>query len=777
MRYSYSNDVVFDFPENKYMLTEQEGFFNSTDIVIIPTQFNKENNLKLAFKLETEWWDESDGDVIEAEAKDNFSYAYFSEILNTQPRSLLKLEPSIVDFYLDLSHGQELKIKMMFVPDTHYSEVIGILLEILSGTVVRGRKVDCRSITAAKLIEKATKATEEHERKAHEETEKKRKKALENGMKATKAHTAKYNDLFTFDLSDGYDLVWDEQDDGTKAGKIITGICLYEDGERNYDTAFPLDDLSRNMGPGAGGDSIGDIESLLQKYQGCRHRVICDDPKTVVVVNDSVVSFLGTDLKLVNADLLVNYASSKILLVHYADSLVKVKKDKAAFLQNITDVARMIRFRGKPLSLRNIDLAQMAREMIRDEFEAEATGAVGMKVVVNDKDVLGNETAKAMDDVLKRLAEKYAPGKPRLTSFAALQRENSDINWNGLTNYIKKRYNLTPAAYFKAEQIIQTGKKEEIPLGSTETKKDPQKKTTSTAATAKKEPAKGKTTSSPAKTSTKNAAPVPVQEMKQSIPVRYTDAGAGDEAENGARFDLLQDKGPVIGQEKYKSKISEKYLQIPEGVSEIQGIAFFDAKCEIVKFPRSLRKIGPGAFASCPNLKKVIFQEGLEVLDDFVFSKCDKLSELHLPNSIAHVQEFAFADSAEMPSRYTVYLSGKAARKLYENRDFGIDGVTHAKCFVIDGCRYTSITEYLFQPRPADVQRQAQEPMMSNLQQDQDPQSSIESSLNSIEKSLTEMQITILQAQLQQTTGIAGIFKRRKIQKEIKELEEKLKKL
>lgn len=66
--------------------------------------------------------------------------------------------------------------------------------------------------------------------------------------------------------------------------------------------------------------------------------------------------------------------------------------------------------------------------------------------------------SKTEADILQELKAEYM-NCDRPASFAALQKEKPEINWTGLITYIKRTYNLTPAAYFTAEGIIGAGKK------------------------------------------------------------------------------------------------------------------------------------------------------------------------------------------------------------------------------------------------------------------------------------------------------------------------------
>lgn len=117
---------------------------------------------------------------------------------------------------------------------------------------------------------------------------------------------------------------------------------------------------------------------------------------------------------------------------------------------------------------------------------------------------------------------------------------------------------------------------------------------------------------------------------------------------------------------------------LPNGLESIDRLAFSKSGLESVEFPSSLRKIAQVVFAECRNLKKVKFNDGLEVLgtDECVagyimytgvfyksalenielpstlkkiksgaFSECKYLKSIKLPGCLEHIEIFAFAKS------------------------------------------------------------------------------------------------------------------------------------
>ena len=126
---------------------------------------------------------------------------------------------------------------------------------------------------------------------------------------------------------------------------------------------------------------------------------------------------------------------------------------------------------------------------------------------------------------------------------------------------------------------------------------------------------------------------------------------------------------------KYLTEIGEttfyessfKNIVIPEGVTTIGREAFgYVERLETVSFPASLTSIGENAFtlcaikelflpknimslsdssfSSCQNLEKVIFEEDSQMteLPLYVFSGCDNLSEINIPEGMKKIGTYAF---------------------------------------------------------------------------------------------------------------------------------------
>lgn len=97
--------------------------------------------------------------------------------------------------------------------------------------------------------------------------------------------------------------------------------------------------------------------------------------------------------------------------------------------------------------------------------------------------------------------------------------------------------------------------------------------------------------------------------------------------------------------------IPETYNGVP--VVEIGYLAFSKSKITSVRIPRNLRTIGMQAFAYCPKLSSVTFDEDscLDTINPMAFSGCDALKYIRLPKKLHVIEHMAFYDcKVELPN-------------------------------------------------------------------------------------------------------------------------------
>ncbi|GMI09464.1 hypothetical protein TrVE_jg9978 [Triparma verrucosa] len=81
---------------------------------------------------------------------------------------------------------------------------------------------------------------------------------------------------------------------------------------------------------------------------------------------------------------------------------------------------------------------------------------------------------------------------------------------------------------------------------------------------------------------------------------------------------------------------SLQFVDIPEGVTSINDSSFFQCRgLKVIKFPRSLRKIGFRAFRDCTGLERVDLEEtGVVEMEKWAFANCSEIKSMTIPESL-----------------------------------------------------------------------------------------------------------------------------------------------
>ena len=84
-------------------------------------------------------------------------------------------------------------------------------------------------------------------------------------------------------------------------------------------------------------------------------------------------------------------------------------------------------------------------------------------------------------------------------------------------------------------------------------------------------------------------------------------------------------------------------IKIPDGVTEIKYEAFWGCeKLKRIVLPKSLKKIGVLAFNCCTALEEIEIPDGVEVIENDTFKDCTDLKRIVLPKSLKKIGERAF---------------------------------------------------------------------------------------------------------------------------------------
>ena len=121
------------------------------------------------------------------------------------------------------------------------------------------------------------------------------------------------------------------------------------------------------------------------------------------------------------------------------------------------------------------------------------------------------------------------------------------------------------------------------------------------------------------------------------------------------------------------SDLENGTVYLPSIVEEIDDFAFAETKIKRIEFPLHVRKVGDNIFYKCKeliacsfknddcdlskstnlfnhcyNLKTVVLPGNLTILPRGMFTGCDKLEKVIIPNGVSEIQEFAFCFNASL---------------------------------------------------------------------------------------------------------------------------------
>lgn len=219
----------------------------------------------------------------------------------------------------------------------------------------------------------------------------------------------------------------------------------------------------------------------------------------------------------------------------------------------------------------------------------------------------------------------------------------------------------------------------------------------------------------------------------------------------------------------YMADTDPRPMMIPEGVIRIDDSVFSHCHMESVTLPRTMRTLGHHVFSTCENLKKVELNEGLEEIDAFIVSDCPKMTEITLPDSIRKIDNDAFLAEFSVTnpvSHITVKLSGKLARYLVANNEYPDIPALRAREFVVDGERYMSLENYV--RRAPKQERNRTVSTGGNGATEEQKQHERNALIN---------RITALEKERDSLGGIFAGMKRKKLQREIDDLKDQLRRL
>lgn len=102
---------------------------------------------------------------------------------------------------------------------------------------------------------------------------------------------------------------------------------------------------------------------------------------------------------------------------------------------------------------------------------------------------------------------------------------------------------------------------------------------------------------------------------------------------------------------------SKSYFRIPDTVTEIGDLAFYEVKLNEIYMGPSVKTIGFYTFGVCDNLKNITLSANLSSIGAGAFSDCYELTQIHIPASVTSIANDSFANCKSLSA---VYFEGNA---------------------------------------------------------------------------------------------------------------------
>ncbi|GJQ05124.1 leucine-rich repeat domain-containing protein [Capnocytophaga canimorsus] len=139
----------------------------------------------------------------------------------------------------------------------------------------------------------------------------------------------------------------------------------------------------------------------------------------------------------------------------------------------------------------------------------------------------------------------------------------------------------------------------------------------------------------------------------QSDPVLSKVTSIGARAFLGSKLTsiTLPNELKIIKESAFSSSIALTSLMIPEGVTIIEGSAFYNCRAlTTITLPQTLTEIGESAFKSCYELNNVVIPNEVKRLESDAFSDCRELTTITLSNQLTHIGDTAFNGCGKLAS-------------------------------------------------------------------------------------------------------------------------------
>ena len=131
------------------------------------------------------------------------------------------------------------------------------------------------------------------------------------------------------------------------------------------------------------------------------------------------------------------------------------------------------------------------------------------------------------------------------------------------------------------------------------------------------------------------------------------------------------------------------YAIIPDGIQKIDNFVFSGcSKLKQVTLPSSLQEIGNYAFSGCTSLENVTIPEGVRKIMEGVFCGCSSMTRFYVPKKVEYIGPFAVGDCQQMRE-----LVVDPENPYFDCRDNCNAIIATEMSVLISACNYSTIPE------------------------------------------------------------------------------------
>lgn len=497
--------------------------------------------------------------------------------------------------------------------------------------------------------------------------------AKSNSAKGTQgSHTESYSDVITFDLPDGYQMIWEDKDDGSKECKIIYGEYTDDNGNTAYEfmaTVSDTDIESTDEDTIPAGEKP--FDTIHRRDPERRYISLSNDPEAELQVKETPINILGRQLKFYGLVLLVQVSQNKLASVMRICAWDEEEPDKnVESYGHMLQVVNAVRYKGKALPALKLTAEELI-EQLKPDFEGKSsmiTGKIGLQIK-NGDEVISDSVLSGDDEGNVHVEDDHHAPSAVDGKYAGYE-----IKDGGIKGTNKKLTRI------------------EIPDGVTsidDSAFEDYKSLTEVIV-----PASVRYIGNSAFSGCVKLAKINIPEGVSHINA-FTFNGCKaltsitlPESVTWIGMYAFCDciKLASINLHEYITQIFMSAFQncsaltkveLPDGLAEINSNLFDGCKkLETVVIPETVTSIGANAFDGCKKLKGIVIPSTVDEIGRFAFNECQALTEIVIPEGVETLEDLTFSDcsgltSVTLPSSLTTI------------KDFVFDGCKNLKRIII----------------------------------------------------------------------------------------------